>query len=188
MLYIEPSADDERPLPIFVFPHMPSLAFLAYITAFDWPADLFWDPHARSSSFRFLTRLELADLHLSANELLPFLNTLPTLAILALRYCICVQDRLFEAFTYDLASKSAEIVLPTLLASLTLEASINFINGHFVAEMVESLRHAAESGETTFPLLKGIHLGLDGMRFDGNAERCLDRENGLHWITSGCDA
>ncbi|KAJ7698267.1 hypothetical protein B0H17DRAFT_1328615 [Mycena rosella] len=120
------SADDGPVAPFFQPFSLPNLTSLGVATFQLSGIDLL-DLHARSNFP--LTRLELADLRLDADGLLPFLRCLPTLRSLALVYCDCVEDRLFDALTWKPGpSPSSEITL-LHLTHLTLETHADLSRG-----------------------------------------------------------
>ncbi|KAJ7144218.1 hypothetical protein C8R44DRAFT_759620 [Mycena epipterygia] len=150
----------------FSFPTLESLT----ITAYNWPRNVLLDFHARSG-FN-LTLLTLKNITLDANGLIPFLRVLPTLTVLSIKNAVCVEDRLFAAFTYDSSSRSTEIALP-LLATLTLEHFAHTLHGETVVRMVESLWQLDNPEDAAFPSLACIRLGLTGPRFSDDVETRL---------------
>ncbi|KAJ7144205.1 hypothetical protein C8R44DRAFT_657685 [Mycena epipterygia] len=191
MLYMQSSEEEEPDLPLCVLKDITSFQFASWddgvtspffqpfsfptlksltITAYDWPRNVLLDFHARSG-FN-LTLLKLDHITLDADGLIPFLRVLPTLTVLSIKDAVCVEDRLFEAFTYDSSSRSTEITLP-LLATLTLEHFSHTLHGETVVRMVESLWQLDNPEDAAFPSLACIQLGLTGPRFNDDVETRL---------------
>ncbi|KAJ7254725.1 hypothetical protein C8J57DRAFT_1518355 [Mycena rebaudengoi] len=163
--YYETTAEFFQP---FSFPNLKSFN----LEAFEQSQDILLDVHAHSG-FR-LEELELSNLELETDGLIPFLRLLPRLTLLSLNYCTCLDNNLFSSFTYNSFSATPPISLP-LLQTLKLKKRSELLNGDVVVSMVESLSSPDEDRPAghPFPRLTGIELRLGGPRFDSDVESRL---------------
>ncbi|KAJ7096933.1 hypothetical protein C8R44DRAFT_370843 [Mycena epipterygia] len=109
-----------------------------------------------------LRHLSLSRVNLTVDDLAVLLQCLPTLESLRVSSCPCVEDRLFQAFTFRPYSSLPVIRLLRLKnLSLSREGLDDVINGNILADMVESLSQQSGDRGTLFPVLEFLDLYLD---------------------------
>ncbi|KAJ7478341.1 hypothetical protein FB451DRAFT_1557035 [Mycena latifolia] len=120
-----------------------------------------------------LTNLTLQFIHLGAEDLIWFLQQLPTLQTLSLQYCR-VEAALFKTFTYDPEGPTPFLVLPQLRSLAVAELNrITEVDGRVIAGMADSVCAYTRGRNAAFPALVEVDLDLDGTYFDEEVEARL---------------
>ncbi|KAJ7455749.1 hypothetical protein FB451DRAFT_1564789 [Mycena latifolia] len=169
-IYIE----DDEPHPerffeAFSFPKLNHLNIWAESTS--WSPHILLDLQARSNFT--LTYLELHRMNLLAEDLIRFLQHLPSLRVLDVSYC-CIDDALFKAFTFDPQYPLPPFALQRLESlSVHEDTDGDRLDGALIADMVESVCAYSGGNNPAFPALETVHLWLEGPTFDAEVEARL---------------
>ncbi|KAJ7073561.1 hypothetical protein B0H15DRAFT_868815 [Mycena belliarum] len=116
-----------------------------------------------------LTHLRLHCVNLYGEELLQFLYHLSTFQVLELEWC-CVDESLFEAFTYSLVTFTPLLVLPQLRVLKIGNEVTTDLDGLLLAAMLESICTHSGGRNLAFPVLGEVHLYLEGPLFSAEVE------------------
>ncbi|KAJ7478389.1 hypothetical protein FB451DRAFT_1241910, partial [Mycena latifolia] len=139
-------SDEEVPAEFFEAFSFPKLLHLVISTEFISPRRL----HALYDRSTFcLTAFELHSTHITAEDLIPFLQQLPALQTLHLEGS--VQDALFKAFTYPAVNPVSSFTLPRL-RSLTI-VDTGGHDAYGILRMVDSVRAHAGGNNAASPAL-----------------------------------
>ncbi|KAJ7112721.1 hypothetical protein C8R44DRAFT_985104 [Mycena epipterygia] len=137
-------------------PNLETLSIHARYGVLECPTRVLIALHARSG-FR-LRHLSLDNVNLTVDDLVALLQCLSALETLDLHSCSCIEDRLFEVFTFH-PGRSLPPIRLLQLKVLSLSITITHpFDGDIVAAMVECLSQHLGDGNTSFPILERLEL------------------------------